>query len=161
YETAIGLATDIQRHLNTEAVIARPLSNAYRFQKLVRRNLLAFAAGTAVFVSLTLGLVFSLWQYIEKSAAYTRAVVAEHEQSRLRKEAQMAQAAEAKQRSLAEAAASATREAYHQLQYQKAVESLAADDIPTALAYLASILRQNPSNRLAADLLVSTLTYGR
>src|SRR6266403_3124273 len=44
YETASGLAMDVQRHLNNEAVLARPASAAYRFQKLVRRNKLAFAA---------------------------------------------------------------------------------------------------------------------
>ena len=38
YETANGLAFDIQRHLNNEPVVARPPSNLYRFQKLVRRN---------------------------------------------------------------------------------------------------------------------------
>src|SRR5438874_5260375 len=43
YETANGLASDIQRHLNNEPVAARPPSTAYRFQKLVRRNKLAFA----------------------------------------------------------------------------------------------------------------------
>ena len=45
YETANGLARDIQRHLDNEPVVARPPSAAYRFQKLVRRNKLAFAAG--------------------------------------------------------------------------------------------------------------------
>src|ERR1043165_2807673 len=42
YETANGLAADIQRHLAHEAVVARPPSAAYRFQKLVGRNKLAF-----------------------------------------------------------------------------------------------------------------------
>src|SRR6266481_2097167 len=45
YETANGLANDIQRHLNNEPVVACPPSNLYKFQKLVRRNKLAFAAG--------------------------------------------------------------------------------------------------------------------
>jgi serine/threonine protein kinase len=49
YETANGLALDLQRHLANEPVVARPPSNLYRFQKLVRRNKLAFAAvGTRV-----------------------------------------------------------------------------------------------------------------
>ena len=38
YETANGLAADIQRHLDNEPVVARPPSAAYRFQKFVRRN---------------------------------------------------------------------------------------------------------------------------
>ena len=42
YETANGLAQDIERHLNNEPVVARPPSRLYRFQKVVRRNKLAF-----------------------------------------------------------------------------------------------------------------------
>src|SRR5467141_101691 len=56
YETANGLAMDIQRHLGDEPVIARPPSTAYRFQKLVRRNKLAFAAAGAVGVVLLSGI---------------------------------------------------------------------------------------------------------
>ena len=46
YETPNELASDIMRHVNNEPVLARPPSSAYRFQKLVRRNKLAFVAGT-------------------------------------------------------------------------------------------------------------------
>src|SRR5262249_41918361 len=48
YETANGLAADIQRHLNNEPIVARPPSKLDRFQKLVRRNKLGFGAGAAV-----------------------------------------------------------------------------------------------------------------
>src|SRR5204863_4438009 len=64
YETANGLAADIERHLRNEPVIARPPSNTYRFQKLVRRNKLAFAAVGAVAAALVLGIVASLWQAV-------------------------------------------------------------------------------------------------
>jgi serine/threonine protein kinase/WD40 repeat protein len=50
YETANGLASDIERHLNNEPILARPQSNLYRFQKAVQRNKLAF--GIAVALSL-------------------------------------------------------------------------------------------------------------
>ena len=56
YETANGLADDIQRHLNNEPVLARPPSRLYRLQKLVRRNKLVFAAAAAVVVALLVGL---------------------------------------------------------------------------------------------------------
>jgi WD40 repeat protein/serine/threonine protein kinase len=69
YETANGLAADIQRHLQNEPVVARPPSRLYRFQKLVRRNKLAFGAATAVAATLVFGIVTSSWQ----------AVRAEHE----------------------------------------------------------------------------------
>ena len=52
YETANGLAMDIQRYLNSEPVMARPPSRLYRFQKLVRRNKVVFAAGGAVAAAL-------------------------------------------------------------------------------------------------------------
>jgi len=55
YESASGLAMDIQRHVNNEPVMARPPSNLYRFQKFVRRNKLACAAAAA----LLLGVVAS------------------------------------------------------------------------------------------------------
>jgi serine/threonine protein kinase/WD40 repeat protein len=48
YETANGLAMDVQRHLNNEPVIARPPSAIYRFQKLVRRNKLTFVASVSI-----------------------------------------------------------------------------------------------------------------
>ena len=64
YETANGLASDLQRHLNNEAVLARPPSAAYRFLKLVRRNKLAFAAATVVTLALVLGLAVSSWQMV-------------------------------------------------------------------------------------------------
>src|SRR5262245_32730381 len=38
YETANGLATDVQRYLADEAVLACPPSAWYRFRKLARRN---------------------------------------------------------------------------------------------------------------------------
>jgi len=56
YDTANGLAMDVQRHLDDEPVVARPPSNRYRFQKLVRRNKLAFMALTIVAGLLILGL---------------------------------------------------------------------------------------------------------
>ena len=57
YETANGLATDIERHLNNDPVIARPQSQLYRFQKWVKRNKLAFAAATVVALALGLGIL--------------------------------------------------------------------------------------------------------
>ncbi|MGI8966065.1 MAG: tetratricopeptide repeat protein, partial [Limisphaerales bacterium] len=81
YETASALATDLQRHLNNEPVMACPPSNLYRFQKLVRRNKLAFAAVAAITTALVLGVVVSSWQAL-------RATRAEQAQIKLRKEAE-------------------------------------------------------------------------
>ncbi|MEZ5327969.1 MAG: WD40 repeat domain-containing serine/threonine protein kinase [Verrucomicrobiales bacterium] len=61
YETANGLAMDIERFVGGELVLARPPSTWYRLQKVVQRNKLAFAAGAAVFVALVIGFVVALW----------------------------------------------------------------------------------------------------
>ncbi len=90
YETANGLAADLQRHLANEPVVARPPSTAYRFQKAFRRHKVAFAAGVAITAALVLGLALSLWSFYRERQAYQRAVAAELEQSRLRAEAEQA-----------------------------------------------------------------------
>src|SRR6266576_6309587 len=64
YETANGLASDIQRHLNNEPVVARPPSTLYRIEKLARRNQLAFTLAALVALALVLGIVASTWQAI-------------------------------------------------------------------------------------------------
>jgi eukaryotic-like serine/threonine-protein kinase len=69
YETANGLTADLQRHLSNEPVVARPASTAYRLQKLMRRNKLAFAAGTAIAASLVIGMTASVWQAVRARQA--------------------------------------------------------------------------------------------
>jgi eukaryotic-like serine/threonine-protein kinase len=69
YETANGLAMDVQRYLNNEPVVARPPSRQYRLQKLVRRNRLVFAAGTAVALALIAGLGASTWMFFKAEKA--------------------------------------------------------------------------------------------
>ncbi len=57
YETANDLAKDIERHLSSEPVLARPVSQLYRFRRLVKRNKLAFAAGGAVATAMLLAVI--------------------------------------------------------------------------------------------------------
>src|SRR6266404_463573 len=87
YETANGLAADLQRHLDDEPVIARPPSVRYRFFKAWQRHKLAFAAAGAVVATLLLGIVMTSWQAIEAN----RARAAEKAQ-RLRADAEKADA---------------------------------------------------------------------
>jgi WD40 repeat protein/serine/threonine protein kinase len=100
YETANGLAFDLKRYLNNELVLARPPSAAYRFQKLVRRNKLAFVASIAIAAALLLGFIVSTALAIrathaklEAQDAQALARTAEKEQSRLRVVAQEARTA--------------------------------------------------------------------
>ena len=74
YETANGLAADIQRHLKNEPVLASPPSNLYKFQKLVRRNKLAFSFAALMALVLVAATAVSAWQ-----AALARQRLAESE----------------------------------------------------------------------------------
>jgi serine/threonine protein kinase len=64
YETANGLAADLERHLDNEPVVARPPSAAYRLQKAWRRNKAAFTAATLIAVALLAATGISAWQAI-------------------------------------------------------------------------------------------------
>jgi serine/threonine protein kinase/tetratricopeptide (TPR) repeat protein len=81
YETANGLARDIERHLGNEPVVAGPPSNLYRLQKLVQRNKVLFASAGAVTVALILGLGLSTWSFFREQAG-------RREQARLRQQAE-------------------------------------------------------------------------
>jgi serine/threonine protein kinase len=89
YETANGLAMDVQRHLGNEPVVARPPSWVYRFQKLVRRNRVVFIAGGAVALALMSGLSASTWLFLKEREARRWAERAEQQQARLRHEAEL------------------------------------------------------------------------
>jgi serine/threonine protein kinase len=56
YETASGLALDIQRFLANETVSARPPSTLYKFGKVVSRNKLLFSGICVIALLLVLGL---------------------------------------------------------------------------------------------------------
>src|SRR5437879_13556112 len=71
YETANGLANDVQRYLADEPVAARPPSRLYRFQKLARRNKLAFAAAGAVAGALIIGMIAATRGCLNPGAAET------------------------------------------------------------------------------------------
>ena len=89
YETANGLAMDIQHHLNNEPVVACPPSWMYRLQKLVRRNRVVFIAGAAVAAALVIGMGTSTWLFLKEREARQRAVAAEQQQAQLRHEAEI------------------------------------------------------------------------
>ncbi len=75
YDSATAMAADIQRHLQDEPVAARPPSALYRFQKMARRNKLAFGAALIVAAALVAGLMASTWMYFREKQARERAEV--------------------------------------------------------------------------------------
>ncbi len=82
YETANGLAMDIQHYLHEEAVLARPPSQLYRLQKLVRRNRIVFLFGAAAVAALLLGTLISTMMFIKEREARSS-------EARLRREAEL------------------------------------------------------------------------
>ncbi|HTV39991.1 MAG TPA: protein kinase [Candidatus Sulfotelmatobacter sp.] len=88
YETANGLAMDIQRYMTNEPIVARPPSAIYRFQKLVRRNRTVFAAVGVGMAALVVGLVLSSYLFIQERVALKRAVAAEKAERQLREQAE-------------------------------------------------------------------------
>ena len=69
YETANGLARDIERHLANEPVVACPPSRFYKFSKLLQRHKLIFAAAGTVTATLILGLSLSTFLFVREARA--------------------------------------------------------------------------------------------
>jgi WD40 repeat protein len=114
YETANGLAVDLNRYLNNEAVIARPPSSAYRFQKFVRRNKLVFTAAMAVAAALLIGMAVSTWQTIAARIAQRETETARQGEQQQRREAQEKQAEAEGERQRADAQARKATESQQQ-----------------------------------------------
>jgi WD40 repeat protein/tRNA A-37 threonylcarbamoyl transferase component Bud32 len=101
YETASGLARDVQRYLADEAVEARPPSAGYRLRKFVRRRRGPVAAAAVVLAVLLAGIAGTTWGLVRAERSRARAVEAGN--------------AEAEQRQAAEASTKQVRESAEQL----------------------------------------------
>ncbi len=73
YETANGLAADVQRYLNNEPVLASPPSTIYRLKKAVGRNRLAFSFVAIIAGVLAIATSISIWQAVRATRAETLA----------------------------------------------------------------------------------------
>jgi serine/threonine protein kinase/tetratricopeptide (TPR) repeat protein len=69
YETASGLADDVQRYLKDEQVQACPPSSVYRLKKFVRRNKGPVLAATVVVLALVAGIVGTTWGLLYAQSA--------------------------------------------------------------------------------------------
>jgi Tfp pilus assembly protein PilF len=69
YETASGLARDLERYLNDDPVEACPPSAGYRLRKFARRNRRLLATAAAFVSLLLVGIVASTWLAVRASAA--------------------------------------------------------------------------------------------
>jgi tRNA A-37 threonylcarbamoyl transferase component Bud32 len=105
YETAAGLANDVQRHLADEPVEACPPSAGYRLRKFARRYKVPLAVAAAFAGLLLAGAAASAWQAV-------RATAAERDAQAQRDAAQLAQkAAEDERQRAQQQEAAAVREA--------------------------------------------------
>jgi serine/threonine protein kinase len=131
YETANGLAMDVQRYLNEEPVLARPPSRGYLLMKLARRNRVVFAAGGVALFGLAGGFGVSTWLFLREREA-------REEQARLRVEAEQARAMEARLSGKAKAADRVAQAAvlvrYGEMeQADELLDGVAPDDVPLSL----------------------------
>lgn len=147
YETANGMAMDIQRFLLDEPVLACPPSSRYRLGKFFRRNKVLLSTGVLVAASMTAGLIGTTWQAFratkaENSANLERdkketaltAALASAELERLARNAEAAaRESESQQRRKAELAEMDAREqerlAKNQLAISNAVTEFLQNDL--------------------------------
>ncbi|MEO8353605.1 MAG: serine/threonine-protein kinase, partial [Chthoniobacteraceae bacterium] len=108
YETANELALDIQRHLASEPVLARPPSQLYRFRRMVRRNWLAVAAAGAVAVALLVAVIIL-------AASSVRIIAEKNQKEAALQEKESARAAEHTERQKSDAANRALHDANVQM----------------------------------------------
>ncbi|GAA5481420.1 serine/threonine-protein kinase [Haloferula sargassicola] len=122
YETANGLALDVQRYLAGQPVIARPPSRWYLLSKLVARNRVVFIAAAIALSGLLGGFGVSTWLFFRERSA-------RHEQAKLRVQAEQATANEVRLRENAQVADLVRQAAVH-LKYG---EDQAADELLAGL----------------------------
>jgi serine/threonine protein kinase/WD40 repeat protein len=75
YETANGLAKDLQRYLNDENVLACPPSVSYRLRKLLHRNKGPAVAVVLMILVLIAGIIGTTWGMIRATKAESGAVI--------------------------------------------------------------------------------------
>src|SRR3984893_730617 len=73
YESASTFATDVQRYLDDEPVLAGPPSTMYKFHKFARKHRASVAPAFAMAPSLILGPTASAWQAVRATTAEAQA----------------------------------------------------------------------------------------
>jgi tetratricopeptide (TPR) repeat protein len=88
YETANGLAADIERHLRDEPVFASPPSHAYRLRKFLHRNRTAVAVASLVAACLVVGFSVAVLAMLEARKEQRIAETAREQERLAREEAE-------------------------------------------------------------------------
>jgi WD40 repeat protein/serine/threonine protein kinase len=151
YETANGLAADIQRHLRNEPVTARPLTRLYLLGKWIRRNRSAFAAVSVIAFLLVTGIVFATWEAVRTR----RAARAQRE---LREKAEANQRQTEQARNDADAANRRLTRTLFLREWQDAEDLMEEGKTASALAWFARAAREHPADFAVQTRLLSFLT---
>jgi WD40 repeat protein/tRNA A-37 threonylcarbamoyl transferase component Bud32 len=130
YPSARALAEDLQRFEQDQPVQARPVGTTERLWRWRRRNPALAAAVAGAVVILCAGFVGVFWQW---------------------QRAEVHGANELQQRKRAESS-------LERMRFQKAEELFEANETPRGIAYLAHVVENNPTNRVATARLISALT---
>jgi len=125
YDTASGLAADVQRFLRDEPVLAGPPTAAYRLRKFLRRRRRWVVAACVFVLAVTLGMAGTIWQSL-------RARSAEREAVAMASTALAAQQSEADQRRLAVDRAERAEQLAYRLGLAAAESAIARGDHATA-----------------------------
>ena len=156
YETANGLALDVQRFLSGEAVVAAPPSTLYRMRKFVRRHRGPVYVALGMTTVLILGLAGTVWQ---ANIAADQRDTARTEAARADERARAAELAEAEQRRLV--AAEAEQRALAAKERDRAVSAEAearqkADDLQKVSEFHGHMLEQVDAAAAGARLVERT-----
>ena len=137
YDTANGLAMDIQRHMKNEAVLARPPSAMYQIRKFVRRNRRPVMAAAALALMLCLGLVGTSLGLFRAKAEALRARFAENEATQDRDRANTA-------RQQADQARSDERRLNFQMAFDRGLALCDQGNVASGMLWLARALELAP-----------------
>jgi tetratricopeptide (TPR) repeat protein len=86
FEAVSALAMDVKRHLDNEIVVARPPSQLYRLQKLIKRNRSVLVVSAAVIAMVAVVLVVLIALLHKEEKARQRAIAAEKRRTQLSQE---------------------------------------------------------------------------
>jgi serine/threonine protein kinase len=148
YETANGLAMDLQRYLADEAVQACPPSAGYRLRKFVRRNKRPVLAASLVVLALVGGIIGTTFGLIR---AEQQRVVVERQRNELAERNQALEAAHERERLLNERARQAIESltsdtAIKQLTREQELSQEQKDFLDKMILYYAESIQEGAAN---------------
>jgi len=146
YETANGLARDVQRYLAGEAVEACPPTLGYRFRKFAARHRAQVAVGSVLLVTLLLGIAGTTFGLIRAQRSANLARRAQGIAERERENAQAAADRESQRRGELGVALSRSQKLHSQLVLGRVPDLIGEQNYPEALLWLAHALELAPAD---------------